>query len=52
MTVPRNIWSALSSEDVLMIKGYCTSSWINCGMAKSLALARACEGLLTSDLAF
>ncbi len=34
-----------------MIKGYCTSLRINCGMAKLLAQARACEGLLASDLA-
>ncbi len=34
-----------------IFKGYCTSSRINCGMAKSLALARACEGLLADDLA-
>ena len=39
-----------------IIKGYCMSSRINCGMTKSLAQARAsqaraCEGLLVSDLA-
>ncbi len=34
-----------------IFKGYCMSSRINCGMAKSLAQARACEGLLASDLA-
>ena len=32
----------------IIFKGYCT---INCGMAKSLAQARACEGHLASDLA-
>ncbi len=35
----------------VIIKGYCNHSWINCDMAKSLAQARACEGLLASDLA-
>ena len=35
----------------LMFKGYWTSLWINCGISKLLAQARACEGLLTSDLA-
>ncbi len=34
-----------------IFKGYCTSSWINSGMAKSLVQAWACEGLLASDLA-
>ncbi len=33
-----------------IFKGYCTSSKFNCGMAKSLAQARACEGLLAGDL--
>ncbi len=35
---------------LMIIKGYCTSSRNNCGMAKSLAHARAYEGLLASDL--
>ncbi len=35
----------------VLVKGYCTSSWINCGMTKSLVQARACEGLLVGDLA-
>ncbi len=35
----------------VIFKGYCTSSRINCGMAKSLAQARACERLLAGDLA-
>ena len=34
-----------------VIKGYCTSSKINCGIAKSLPQARACEGFFASDLA-
>ncbi len=34
-----------------VLKGYCTRSRINCGMAKLLAHSRACEGLLASDLA-
>ncbi len=34
-----------------IIKGYCTCSWINCGMANSLVQALACEGLLASELA-
>ena len=40
-----------SQSFVLVLKGYCMSSWINCGMAKSLPPAQACEGLLASDLA-
>ena len=28
---------------LIIVKGYCMSSRINCGMAKSLAQARACS---------
>ncbi len=35
----------------VIFKGYCRSSRINCGIAKSLAQARACKGFLASDLA-
>ncbi len=47
----RLLYTFCSQHTQGIIKGYCTISWINCGMAKSLAPARACEGLLTSDLA-
>ncbi len=41
--------SSMSCVKHQIIKGYCTSSRINCGMAKSLVLARACEGLLAGE---
>ncbi len=44
-------WTNMKQKPQWIFKGYCTSSRINCGMAKSLAQARACEGLLAGDLA-
>ncbi len=41
----------MSSSTAVAIRGYCTSSRINCDMAKSLAQDQACDGLLASDLA-
>ncbi len=35
----------------VMFKGYCTISRLDYGIAKSLAQARACKGLLASYLA-
>ncbi len=34
--------AAAAAAAAVIVKGYCTRSWINFGMAKSLAPARAC----------